>query len=356
MRRLVGLVGAAVAVLVLIGLGAAGAGAIGIGPFARPLPASTLFVAISRNDDETDAREIEVIDLAGGERQVFTVDGRITAMALSADRRSLYVAIDGPKLVLLDARTGTAFGRVDLEGSAVTQLVVGPDGRLYAIAVAASGLTIAAIDVDEKRSGPALVMGLAGSAPGRPAPIGNGLLVPIADPRSLQLVRVTLQPFALGERTEIFRSGGLPGAPAALALGTGATAALAPFDAGARGARLFVFTDPAERRERTLSFGSFGFTNPRGILDIQGQAAASTDGSAIQVCVGNSRSARRFSVAVTDLVATERGAECGQMTHGDGDTVLIATRGSPHLIVIDEHTGITRKSLALAGIPTQLAR
>lgn len=355
MRRLVGLVIAAITVLVLVGLGTAGAGAIGIGPFARPLPAGTVFVAISRNDDETDAREIEVIDLAGGERQVFAVDGRITAMALSADRRSLYVAIVGPKLMLLDARTGRAFGRVDLEGNVLTQLVVGPDGRLYAIALAGQSLTIAAVDVDAKRSGPPLVIGEAGSA-GRPAPIGDDLLVPLADPGTVQLVRVTLKPLAVGQRTEIPRSGGLPGAPAALPLGTGATAALAPFDAGARGARLFVFSDPAQRREKTLGFGNFSFSSPRGVLDIQGQAAASTDGSAIQVCVGNSRSARRFSVAVTDLVATERGAECGQMTHGDGDTVLIATRGSPHLIVIDEHTGITRKSLALAGIPTQLAR
>jgi hypothetical protein len=76
----------------------------------------------------------------------------------------------------------------------------------------------------------------------------------------------------------------------------------------------------------------------------------------IQACVGNSRSARRYSVTAADLAATDVGAECGQMTHGDGDTVLIAARGQARLIVIDERTGVTRRTLALAGIPTQLAR
>ena len=348
---------AALAVIILGGLGAAAAGAIGIGPLARPLPPATLFVAISRNDDEADARDIEVIDLAGGERQLFSVDGRITAMALSADRRSLYVALEGPKLLLLDARTGASFGRVDLDGAAVSQLVIGSDGRLYALAVSIVGVTIALIDVDAKRSGPALTIGGVGAAGGRPAVLPGALLIPVAEPRTLGLVRVTLQPFIVANKTEIPRSGGLPGAPAALALGgAGMNAALAPYDAGVRGARLFIFGDPSERREKTLGFGTFSFTNPRGILDIQAQAAPSVDGSAIQACVGNSRSARRYSVAVADLLATEVGTECGQMTHGDGDTVVIAARGQARLIVIDEHTGITRRTLALAGIPTQLAR
>lgn len=345
------------ALVLLAGLGAAAAGAAGIGPLARPLPPGTVFVAISRNDDEADAREIEVIDLGGGERQLFAVDGRITAMALSADRRSLFVALEGPKLVLLDARTGASFGRIDLDGGAVSQLVIGPDGRLYAILNSSEGVAITPIDPDAKRAGPTVpVGGAVGTAVGRPAVVPGGLLIPLADSRNLQLVRVTVQPLAVAVRTDIARSGGLPGAPAALALGGGQNAALAPFDAGVRGARLFVFGDPALRREKTLAFGSFSFTSPRGILDIQAQAAASADGTAIQACVGNSRGARRYSVAVSDLVATEAGTECGQMTHGDGDTVLIAARGSARLIVIDEHTGVTRRTLPLAGIPTQLAR
>lgn len=347
---------AALAVIILGGLGAVGAGAIGIGPLARPLPPATLFVAISRNDDETDARDIEVIDLVTGERRLFSVDGRITAMALSADRRSLYVAVEGPRLVLLDARTGASFGRVDLDGAAVSQLVSGSDGRLYAVAVSIVGVTVAPIDIDAKRAGPAITIGGAGAAGGRPAVLLGALLIPVAEPRTLQLVRVALQPFAVANKTEIARSGGLPGAPAALALGDGTNAALAPYDAGVRGARLFIFGDPAERRETTLGFGTFSFTNPRGILDIQAQAAASGDGSVIQACVGNSRSARRYRVAVADLAATEVGSECGQMTHGDGDTVLIAARGQARLIIIDERTGLTRRTLALAGIPTQVAR
>lgn len=345
------------ALVLLVGLGAAGAGAAGIGPLARPLPPGTVFVAISRNDDEGDAREIEVIDLGGGERQLFRVDGRITAMALSADRRSLYVALDGPKLVLLDARTGASFGRIDLDGGAVSQLVVGPDGRLYALTTSSESVILTPIDTDTKRAGtPLAVGGGVGTAVGRPAVVPGGLLIPLGDSRNLQLVRVTVQPLAVSGRTDIARSGGLPGAPATLSLGGGLNAALVPFDASVRGARLLVFDDPAVRREKTLGFGSFSFTSPRGILDIQAQAAASADGTAVQACVGNSRSARRYSVTVADLAATEVGSECGQMTHGDGDTVLIVARGSAKLIIIDEHTGAARRTLPLAGIPTQLTR
>ncbi|GAC1493942.1 MAG: hypothetical protein NVS1B1_11870 [Candidatus Limnocylindrales bacterium] len=345
------------AIAVLGGLATAAAGQIGIGPLARPLAAGNIFVAISRNDDETDAREIEVIDLAGGERQLFTVDRRITALALSADRRSLYVAVDGPKIMLPDAQTGSTFGRIDLDGAPVSGLVIGSDGRLYATTVSAFGVTIVPIDVDAKRAGRALETAGSGFVSGRPAVLPGAFLVPVAEVRLLQLVRVTLAPFAVAGRTGITRSGGLPGAPAALTLGGGGlTAAITPFEAGQRGARLMVFTDPEARRETTLPFGTFSFNSPRGILDIQAQAAASVDGLAIQACVGTSRSARRYSVTVSDLAAVEVGADCGQMAQGDADTVLIATRGSPRLVVIDEHTGSVRRTLALAGIPTQLAR
>jgi len=213
------------------------------------------------------------------------------------------------------------------------------------------------IDVDAKRSGRALQIGGVGFVGGRPAVLPGALLIPVAEARLLQLVRVTLAPFAVAGHTDITRVGGLPGAPAALALGDGKmNAVVTPYDIGQRGARLLVFSDPEARQEKTLPFGSFSFTTPRGILDIQAQAAASTDGSAIQVCVGNSRSARRYSVAVADLAVTEWGGECGQMAHGHGDTVLIAARGGATLVVIDEHSGAVRRTLALAGIPTQLAR
>ncbi|HUQ16989.1 MAG TPA: hypothetical protein VM070_04305 [Candidatus Saccharimonadales bacterium] len=345
------------AIVGLAGLATVGGGAAGIGPLARPLPPGTVYVAISRNDDETDAREIEVIDLAGGERRLFAVDRRITAMALSADRRSLYVAVDGPRIMLLDARTGSVFGRIDLDGARVSALVIGSDDRLYATTVSALSVTIVPIDADAKRAGRALEIGGTGLVGGRPAVLPGALLVPVAEPRLLQLVRVTLATLTVAGRTEITRAGGLPGAPAALSLGSdGTTAVVTPDAAGPRGARLLVFTDPEARREKTLSFGNFGFDSPRGILDIQAQAAASADGTAIQACVGNSRAARRYSVTVSDLAAVEVGTDCGQMVHGDADTVLIATRGSPRLIVIDEHTGTVRRTLALAGVPTQLAR
>src|SRR5256885_1645987 len=79
-------------------------------------PRSAVFVAISRSADEADAREIEAIDLTAGTRDLFDAGGRITAMALSPDRRSLYVGLDGGRVTFLDATTGIEFGDVDLGG------------------------------------------------------------------------------------------------------------------------------------------------------------------------------------------------------------------------------------------------
>src|SRR5260221_8635568 len=101
----------ALGVLLLIAAGAAVATVgLGIGPLAvRPAARSVVYVAISRSTDEADAREIEAIDLAAGSRDLFDAGGRITAMALSADRRSLYVAVDAGRIQFLDATTGSRF-------------------------------------------------------------------------------------------------------------------------------------------------------------------------------------------------------------------------------------------------------
>src|SRR4030088_79070 len=110
-------------VIVLLLAAAAIAYLVGLGPLAPPTAsAAVVFVVVSRRTDEADAREIEAIDLTVGTRQLFDAGGRITAMALSADRRSLYVGLDGGKVVLLDATTGSRFGSVDLGGPTVVSL------------------------------------------------------------------------------------------------------------------------------------------------------------------------------------------------------------------------------------------
>src|SRR5918995_1245328 len=97
MRRV--LLAAGVLAIVLVA-----ARAIGLG--TRAAPESQLYVAISRSDDETAAREIEVIDTASGERSLFDVGTKITALALAPDRRTLYVGADDGRLLLIDPTNG----------------------------------------------------------------------------------------------------------------------------------------------------------------------------------------------------------------------------------------------------------
>ncbi|HEV2011441.1 MAG TPA: hypothetical protein VGS17_10510, partial [Candidatus Limnocylindria bacterium] len=127
---------------------------LGIGPLAPPTVArSVVFVAISRSTDEADADEIEAIDLVAGTRDLFVVGGRITALALSADRRSLYVALDGGKVLLLDATTGSQFGAIDLGGPTVVSLVPTADGHtLFAIAVTSISSSVVPIDLATKKA------------------------------------------------------------------------------------------------------------------------------------------------------------------------------------------------------------
>ena len=115
MRRLL----VAVSVIIVLLVVAAGASAVlGVGPLARGAAVSVVYVAVSRSTDEADAREIEAIDLAAGTRELFDAGGKITAMALSRDRRSLSVAVDGGRVAFLDAVTGITFAAADLRGPA----------------------------------------------------------------------------------------------------------------------------------------------------------------------------------------------------------------------------------------------
>src|SRR5436853_185046 len=73
---------AVIVIVVTVGLYALGRAA-NVGPFAPGVPTSWLFAAISRSGEVGDAREIEVIDLATGDRQLFTLDDRALDIALS---------------------------------------------------------------------------------------------------------------------------------------------------------------------------------------------------------------------------------------------------------------------------------
>lgn len=339
----------AVGVVLVVGLVAAAVSyAAGVGPFAPATAArSVVFVAISRSTDEADAREIEAIDLAVGTRELFDAGGRITALAVAPDRRTLYVALEGAQLVFLDAATGNRFAAVDLGSAPATALVVSSDGaRVYAVTTGVAANTLLAVDAVARRI--ADRTSLPAGTPGAPVIRPSGLLVPIATPLRLQLVTVTLSPFG---GTAITTVRGAFGQPVALAVLATSTAVVA-FDTGGAdggGTRIYVFDDPTARRETTLRI-PFGFA---GRISVGPQAAVGSDGS-IHVCATSPATAPRYRVSPEDLAAAIAGNDCGLLA--GGDQLLLAKRDPPQLLVLDPVTGRTQRTLPLAGVPARLVR
>ena len=338
----------AVGVVLLVLIAAAVSYAAGFGPFAPARAArSVVFVAISRSTDEAAAREIEAIDLAAGTRELFDVEGRITALAISPDRRTLYVAIEGARLAFLDAATGNRFATVELGSAPATALVVSSDGtRVYAVTAGAATNTLLAIDTVGRRflDRAALPAG----TPGWPVLRPSGLLVPVAMAIGLELVTVTLAPFGGTVSTSV---GGAIGQPVALALSATSIAVVA-FDAGGAGGggtRVYVFDDPTVRREMTLRI-PFGFG---GRITGGPQAAVGPDGF-IQVCATSPATSPRYRVSPVDLVATVVGNDCGLLA--GGDQLLLAKRDPPQLLVLDPATGSAQRTLPLAGVPARIVR
>jgi hypothetical protein len=341
----------ALGVLLLVVVAGAIAYVQGVGPLAPPTAArSVVFVAISRSTDETDAHEIEAIDLAAGTRELFDAGGRITALAVSPDRRSLYVAIDAGKIVLLDATTGSQFGTVDLGGPTVVSLVPTADGRtLFAVAVTNIQSSVVPIDLTTKKAGdPITFPGTAGVAVIR----GGTLIVPLGDPRGLQVAFIDLVTRAVTSRLVLPR--GSLVAPAAFDIGSGRTGVVA-FDGGlgggATGLRVYVITDPLHWSDVALQ-APFPQGVARGQIFIGLQAAAGPGGS-IHVCIAAGSAARRYVIG-PDLKGTSVGSDCGPLA--GGDAILLARRDPAQLLVIDEKTGKTTRTLPLAGVPARLAR
>jgi hypothetical protein len=341
-----------IALGVFIVLLAAGATAyvLGVGPLAPPTAArSVVFVAISRSTDETDAHEIEAIDLAAGTRELFDAGGRITALAVSPDRRSLYVAVDAGRILLLDATTGSQFGSVDLGGPSVVSLVPTADGRtLFAVAVTNIQSAVVPIDLEAKKAGDPITFPMtAGVAIIR----GDSLVVPLGDPRGVQVAFIDTKTRAVTSRLTLPR--GSLVAPAAFDIGAGRTGVVA-FDgglgAGASGLRVYVITDPLHWSDVALQ-APFPQGVARGQLFIGLQAAAGP-GGAIHVCIAAGTAARRYVIG-SDLKGTSVGSDCGPLA--GGDAILLARRDPAQLLVIDEKTGRTTRTLPLAGVPARIA-
>ena len=333
-------------VVLLIGAGAL-AYVLGVGRLAPPTaPGSVVFVAISRSSDEADAHEIEAIDLEAGTRDLFDLGRRITALAVSADRRSLYVGLDAGRIALLDATTGLTFGQVDLGGPTIVSLVPSADGStLYAIAVTNIASSIVPIDLATRKAGDPITF----AQPVGPAVLrGDTLLVPLGDVRGIQVAFVDVKALSVTSRLTLPR--GSLVTPMAFPINGTRTGIVAvdPSGSGVAGLRLYAMADQAHwsdvllQMPPTLSGRQIGFSL---------QAVAAANGT-IHVCAVAAGTAARRYVVTADLKATSAGTDCGPLA--GGDLVVMGKRDPAQLLVLDQRTGKTARTLPLAGVPARL--
>jgi len=332
------------ALVVLIGAVAL-AFVLGLGPLARPAAArSVVFVAISRSSDEADAQEIESIDLDAGTRQVFDAGDRITALALSADRRSLYVGLDAGKIAMLDATTGSKFGAVDLGGPTVVSLVPTADGStLFAITVTNIQSTVVPIDLATKKPADAIVLPAAAG----PSVISGGMLVvPLGDPQRMQIAFVDIRTRAVTSRLTLPR--GTLTAPVAFTAAGGRTgvAAYDPGFSGGAGLRIYWIADPLHWTDQALQA-------PSPFRVGVGLQLAESDAGIVHVCTIAGTAARRYLIGI-DGRATNTGTDCGPLS--GGDRILMARRDPAQLLILDQQTGNTLRTLPLAGVPARLVQ
>ncbi len=357
MKGLLIAIGAVGAVLVL---GAAALFALGraagVGPFAPGAPPSWIYLAISRSGEDGDARDVEVIDLKEGERQVFSLDERAFDIALSKDRRTLYVGSTNGRILELDALRGAPLGEIKLATSGeVRRLVVLPDGsRLVAITTVVLDASASLVDLGVRRETATLALGnrIIGRSLARPDP-----LLSVADRGSTeQLLTLSLDPFRV--REEVLLSSapprGIPRTAAAsiLAAPDGSVVALSPFSL-----RLSVFSpNLGERRSADVRPGSGATGGAIFVVPgFDGDLALSGDGRVIHFCLGTGQRADRFRADWDGLQLTRVGGECGKYARLADGGLYLAVRGRPELKVLDAATGEVKRTLALAGYPQRAA-
>ncbi|TMD60390.1 MAG: hypothetical protein E6I87_05935 [Chloroflexi bacterium] len=353
MRRLA-LALAVAAVIVIVataGLYALGRAA-NVGPFAPGVPTSWLFTAISRSGEDGDAREIEVIDLATGDRQLFTLDDRAFDIALSHDRRTLYVGTTNGRIFELDAVHGTVLGEIKLaSGGEVRRLVILPDGqRILAVTTGATDATASLIDLVARREKSSLALGnrLIG-----PSIAGRDVVLSSSDRQSVeQLLTLDLDPLRV--RAEVILSslgkplGPRTAAPSLELASDGSIVAVSPY-----ALRLSLLSAAGSRRDAEIPFAAG--SPPLLIPGFDGDLVLTQGDSVIQLCVGTGARAERYVAPRETLQVVRAGAECGRYARlGDG-AIYLAVRAKPELRELDPVTGQLRRTLALAGFPQRVA-
>lgn len=326
-----------------------GARAIGLG--TRAAPESHLYVAISRSDDETAAREIEVIDTASGERSLFDVGTKITALALAPDRRTLYVGADDGRLLLVDPTNGATYAQIYTRRAS---WILTPSGRNEVILVGAdpAGISLTRVDVTERREARSIL--ITGAAPGRPSLRGNEILLPyiVGRDNSLGLYdSVSLDRSVASLISRVVGRQAL-GLPQVQLTPQGSAAYLAQWDSSPAAVRLVTGVAGETKPQELL----LGVTSPtdarplRGLLEVQSSLTSAASGT-LHVCVGNAEYAARYVVGVAQQLV---GSECGQLVRVM-DRVYLAVRGKPRVAVIDAASGRILRDLLLPGIPVFVA-
>jgi hypothetical protein len=179
---------------------------------------------------------------------------------------------------------------------------------------------------------------------------GGALIVPFGDPQRLQVAFIDVKSRAVSSRLTLPRGSLVP--PQAFRISDGRTG-IAAFDSSPNGGglRVYVLTDQLHWTDVVLQ-APFPQGLRGGQIGIGLQAAASPDGT-IELCSVAGTNARRYVVGA-DLRGTSAGSDCGPLS--GGDRLLMARRDPPQLLVLDEKTGKTLRTLPLAGVPARLVQ
>lgn len=356
MARLIRTVAIAVVVVLALAAGALFAlgRTLGVGPFALGSPASWVYLAIARNGEDGDARDIEVIDLATGDRQLFALDDRAFDIALSRDRRTLYVGSTNGRILELDALRGTVLGEIKLTTSGeVRRLLVLPGGsRMIATSTVVLDASASLVDLELRREKATLALG--NRLIGRSVARGQEPLLSVADRGTTeQLLTLSLEPFRVREETLLSSAPvrGIPRTAAATLLGApdGSLLALSPFSL-----RLTVLS-PGFSDRRGVDLPASGPSGISVVPGLDGDIVLSADRRVVHLCAGTGQRASRFRADWDRLELTAVGNECGKFVRlGDG-TLYLAVRGRAELRQLDPATGQVKRTLALAGYPQRAA-
>ena len=341
-----------VAVLAILAAGVV-AGARYVGPGSQPAPASRLYVAISRSDDESAAREIEVIDTASGERSLFDIGARISALTLAPDRKTLFVGLDDGLLLLVDPQSGVRYGEIRSRRASW----ILPLGTTEVLLVGSSptGGAIAKVDVPRRRE---VAVAELDALPGQPVVRGGELLVPVVARNDTRAAVLGPNSLAVYSTATLSRSANALvasmtgrvslGHPIAHLAPSRGVAYLAQWDSGPAAARLLIgVAGEAKPSEVLVGVTTPGTERPlRGLASVQSSLASTPDG-VLHACTGSAELAARYVVTEAARLV---GSECGQLVRV-AERMYLAVRGKPRVAVIDAASGRAVRDLLLPGIP-----